>query len=90
MDNLSKKSARSLGVMYKIRSFLNTNMLINLYYSLIYPHLLYPIHVWGFAFNINLDKLKILQKRVIKVISFHDNTSLAIKGHLAHSAPLLQ
>ena len=47
--------SRALGVMYKIRPFVHTIILKNLYYNLMYPHLLYAIQVLGTAFNTNLN-----------------------------------
>ena len=38
-DNLSKKIARAMGIMYKVRPFVNSHIMLNLYYSLVYPHL---------------------------------------------------
>ena len=90
IDNLSKKIARSLGVMYKIRPFVTMNILTNLYYSLIYPHLLYAIQVWGFAFDTNINKLKVLQKRVIRMMSFNDLNYSDNNSQLVHSAPLFK
>ena len=36
--NVSKKIGRSIGIMYKLREFMNIKMLKNIYYSLIYSH----------------------------------------------------
>ena len=57
IQNVSKKIARSLGVMYRIRPFVTPTILKNIYYSLVYPHLLYGILVWGSAFDTNLNIL---------------------------------
>ena len=38
-DNLSKKIARAMGIMYKVRPFVNSHIMLNLYYSLVYHHL---------------------------------------------------
>ena len=39
-----------------------------IYYSLIYPHLLYGIPVWGNADNVNINSLLVLQKRAVRTI----------------------
>ena len=57
--NVSKKISRSIGIMYKLRQFMNTNMLKNIYYSLIYSHIVYAIQVWGSANDTELDKILI-------------------------------
>ena len=56
-DNLSKKIARAMGIMYKVRPFVNFHIMLNLYYSLVYPHLLYDIEVWGSSFDPNLNRI---------------------------------
>ena len=35
--------------MYKLRPFLPLNVLKNVYYSLVYSHIVYAIEVWGSA-----------------------------------------
>ena len=44
----------------------------NVYYSLIYAHIIYAIEVWGSAFKTELDKILILQKRVMRLVTFND------------------
>ena len=44
----------------------------NIYYSLIYSHIIYAIEVWGSAFKTELDKILILQKRAIRLMAFND------------------
>ena len=73
IDNLSKKISKAIGIMYKIRSFVNRKILLNLYYALVYPHLLYAIQTWGFAFDNNINKIEILQRKVIRMLTFNDN-----------------
>ena len=60
--HISKKNSRSIGIMYKLRNFLNTNLLKNIYYSLIYSYLVYGIESWGSACETELSKIRILQK----------------------------
>ena len=42
-----------------------------LYYSLVYPHL-YAIEVWASADDIYLNKLLILQKKIVRLMTFSD------------------
>ena len=46
---VSKKISRCIGIMCKLRQFMNTHMLKNIYYSLLYSHLVYAIQVWGIS-----------------------------------------
>ena len=67
-----KKISRAIGLMYKIRPFVNKKTVIMLYYSLLFSHLNYAIEVWGSTHNIYLNRILILQKRAVRLISFCD------------------
>ena len=49
IDKISKTISRSIGLLYKIRPFVNNKILKMLYYSLVYPHLNYVTEAWGSA-----------------------------------------
>ena len=44
----------------------------NVYYGIIYSHIIYAIEVWGSACKTELDKILILQKRVMRLVTFND------------------
>ena len=56
------KIAKSMGIMYKIRKYVDRQTLINLYYSLVFPHLIYCNEIWGHVNNIYIYSLIKLQK----------------------------
>ena len=63
-DKLScvcQKVARGLGVIIKARKVLQKESLISLYYSFIYPHLIYCNQISGFACKTHIEPLSILQ-----------------------------
>ena len=70
IDKISKKNSRAIGLLYKIRPFINIKIMKTLYYSFVYPHLLYAIEVWGSADITHLNSLITLQKRVVRMITF--------------------
>ena len=47
-------------------------VLVNIYYSLVYPYLTYCGVVWGFAGTSHTKRLTILQKRIIRIITKQD------------------
>ena len=53
-----------------------------LYYTLIYPYLHYGNIVWANTYQSNLDPLKKLQKKIIRIISF--------AGFTDHSPPIFK
>ena len=87
IKNISSKISRAIGIMYKLSPFLNPIMLKNIYYSLVYSHIVYAIHVWGSAGKSELDKIFILQKRAIRLIS-NKAKRPSIPGPLASTNPI--
>ena len=53
---------------YQLRNIVNTKTAINVYKALIESIIKYGIVIWGSAYNIVLDNLKIIQKHFIKII----------------------
>ena len=70
INNVSKKISRSIGLLSKIRYFVLPNILIMLYYALVYPYLIYGVIVWGNTYQTNIKKVIILQKKAIRIITF--------------------
>ena len=66
---ISSKVSRSLGILYKLQDYLPTTSLIGLYYTFVYPYLIYCIPIWGNTTENHLYPLKILQKRAIRIIN---------------------
>ena len=62
IENICHTISRSIGVLYKIKPFVNLQILKTLYYSLIYPHLIYAIEVWGSADTTHMNHIIMLQK----------------------------
>ena len=58
--------------MYKIRPFVNSRIMKTLYYSLAYPHLLYAVEVWGSADYTVIERLLLLQKRIVRLLVYSD------------------
>jgi len=67
---LNSKIARFSGLFYKLRNLLDLKTLIQIYYSLVYPHLIYGILSWGTASTTILKRLQIIQNKIIKIINF--------------------
>ena len=47
IDELNKKVSRAIGILYKLRYFVTSIILCDVYYAIIYPFLLYGIMIWG-------------------------------------------
>ena len=72
----------SIGILSKLRYYINLSTLKNLYYALIHPFLIYGILVWGYTYRATLHPLVILQKRMIRIITF--------TNYYEHTSPLFK
>ena len=63
-----RKVARGIGVIIKARKVLHNESLKCLYYSFIYPYMIYCNQVWGSACKTNIEPLQVLQKRAVRII----------------------
>ena len=63
------KVAKTSGILFKLRSYLNTNSMISLYYSLVYPYFTYGNIVWASTYPGHLECLVRIQKRIIRIIT---------------------
>ena len=79
---ISKKIKRNVGVLSKLRYYVDTDILVNLYYALVYPYLIYGILTWGNTYATTLQPIFILQKKVVRLITF--------SAFDAHSSPLFK
>ena len=66
---LEKKLSQAVGIIAKMRHYLNLENLIALYYVFFYSHLLYGILGWGWASQTRKKPIQILQNKVLKTIN---------------------
>ena len=71
-NNLCSKLSSANGVISKLRYFLPLSTLIQIYYALFFSHLNYSCQIWGQNFNHNVERMFILQKRCLRLITFSD------------------
>ena len=50
INELCLKLSKTVGILSKVRHFVDNHILVMLYYSLIYPFLTYGVQVWGLTF----------------------------------------
>ena len=78
----AKKNRRSIGILSKLRSFLNTKTSLSLYYTLVEPFFNYCVIGWGNAYQSTLQPFQNLQNKAIRIITFSSFTE--------HSSPLFK
>ncbi len=79
---VKNKVSKSFGILYKTRQYLDKCTLRNLYYTFVYPYLIYCVEVWGNACSSYLEPLIIAQKQCIRTITFSHYTE--------HTQPLYE
>ena len=52
-----------------------------LYYSLVHPYIIYGIRFWGNAYQKDIEKLEVVQKKAIRGITGAKNTMM-LQRHL--------
>ena len=53
--NVTRKISKSIGIIYKSSFCHQTSLLCIIYYSLVYPYLMYCVSVWGSTYKPNLS-----------------------------------
>ena len=79
---ISSKIAKSIGVLNKLKYFLPPVTMRTLYLTFVQPFLLYAIQNWFSTYSNNTDRIIVLQKRAIRVITNSD--------YLAHTGRLFK
>jgi hypothetical protein len=69
ISSICGKLSKSIGIMNKLKNYVPGNTLIQLYYSFVYPYLIYCNQIWGGTFDNHLKPLITLQKRIILIIT---------------------
>ena len=67
---VKSKVSNGIGIMYQAREYLNKNSLVNLYNNYTYPYLIYCVEFWVNISKCLLDPLFILQKKILRIITF--------------------
>ena len=65
---ISSKLSKSLGILFRLNKFFPSNILRNLYYSLIFPYLNYAIEAWYGAPQCVSSRVQVIQKKSIRAI----------------------
>ena len=77
---VKNKVSKGVGIIYRARRYLSKKSLLSLYYSYIFPYLIYCIEVWGCAAKTHLQPLFLTQKKIVRLVTF--------SPYLAHTEPI--
>jgi hypothetical protein len=80
VDHVTAKLSKSLYILNRVKHFISPVSLRRLYFSLFHSHLLYCINILSCTSQTNINRILLLQKKAIRIIS---------KAHYnAHTIPL--
>ena len=68
--NISNVITRNIGIIARVRYFLDKRTAHILYNSLILPYLNYCCLIWDINYNSQVEKLVVLQKRAVRLIEY--------------------
>ena len=83
IEILCSKLSRTIGILSKLRYYVPHKTCITIYYSLFQSYILYGCLCWSFTAQYNIDKIFLLQKKCIRLISFakyYDHTDPLFKS----------
>ena len=81
-EDLMKKLNRANGMLAKARHFVPLKELKNIYHAIFSSHLMYGCQIWTQKLNSVSDKISILQKKAMRIMTFSDFNT--------HSDPLFK
>jgi hypothetical protein len=82
ITHVKNKVAKGIGIITKVKNFVNGTTLKTLYYSFVYPYINYCIVAWGSTYNKYINGILLLQKKIIRII--------CKTAYLEHTDPLFK
>ena len=61
LQHINNKITKNIGILFKLRHYVPISTLKQLYYTLIYPYLMYGLMSWGTIYQTKLNKIKVSQ-----------------------------
>ena len=84
INQLGKKLSRANGIIAKLRHNAPIKTCIQVYYAIFYSHLIYGCLIWGLTSEKNLNIIRILQKKCIRIMTFSDFNSHTNQHFIDH------
>jgi len=78
IDNLCTKISPKVELLRRIKYKLGKSQLIDIYNSIVQPHIDYCITVWGYAADVHLNKIQRIQNRAARIIT--NNYDWSVRG----------
>ena len=76
VKNITTKVSKSVGVMRRLHCQLLADVMVKLYYSLVYSHLTYALLTWGSSELTNAAKIQCAHRRACKLLTDYNHRIL--------------
>ena len=73
VNNVTTKISKSVGVMRRLDCQLPADVMVKLYYSLVYSHLTYALLAWGGSGRTNAAKIECAHRRARKLLTYYNH-----------------
>ena len=70
INSVLKKLRQNTGMLAKIRHYINSKTLLNIYYAIFNSHLTYGCQIWGQSRNPLNNRIRSIQNKAIRIINF--------------------
>ena len=67
--SVCSKVSKNVGILYKVKNNVKSDVLVTLYHTLFQPYLQYCNIVWASQNNIHLQKLFVKQKKAVRILT---------------------
>ena len=82
IDKISNKVKSANGILWKLSQYVPSQVLTKIYYTLVYPFLIYGVEIWGNSSQVGLNRLSRLvltaQKRTKSQTNHNENNFLSV------------
>ena len=68
INKVTNTVSRNVGMMSRIKYYVDTKQLLQLYNAIILPYINYCCLIWGTGYAHHINKLLIIQKRAMRII----------------------
>ena len=75
IQHISTKLSRANGILSKLTHNAPLEKCLQVYYAIFYSHLIYGCNIWGLTSEEILNKIGVLQKKCLRIITFSDFNS---------------
>ena len=83
IDSISNKVKSANGILWKMSHYVPAQVLMKIYYSLVYPFLTYGVEIWGNSSKVALNRLGSLVLTAQKRTKKDNNPSISLNSYLS-------